>query len=145
MIQARAARRVAIPALALLLLAGCTPAVHHTAQPSVPVDPLSEVIDPHNSRYIAQSVPTLLHQQGKGSVTATIDELGSTTKSVRFFVSCSPSSRFTLTMSGSYSGPCGTTFENTGEISISPGQTSSTVILTLPRGVRFWLLAIPIL
>ena len=102
------------------------------------------MIDPHNSRYIADEVSTLLHQRGTGPTTVTIDDLGSGTKSVRFFVACSPENHFTLTMGGFYSGPCGRAFENTGEIPTSPGQSKATVTLDLPRGVSFWLLAIPI-
>jgi len=108
------------------------------------VDPLSEVTDPHNSRYIADEVATLLHERGKGPTTAAIDDLGSGTKSVRFFVACSPDSHFTLSMVGYYSGPCGRTFENTGEIPIIAGQSKATVTLDLPGGVSYWLLAIPI-
>jgi hypothetical protein len=129
-------------------LGGCVPSrpapTATSPHRSALVDPLSEVTDPRSPRYIDEQVSTLLHRRGTGPMTATIDDLGEGTRSVRFFVACSPDSHFTLTMTGYYSGPCGRTFENTGEIPLAPGVSKATVTLDLPRGVSYWLLAIPI-
>jgi hypothetical protein len=139
---------IASSALLIAVMSGCTadsarPLPSATASPTL-IDPLSQLTDPNESAYIAQHVPTVLHKRGTGPAEFSIEPLDASVESIRFFVACTPESRFTVTMSTFFSGRCGSQFQNTGEIPMSDPLDSQKVQLQIPADVHFWLVAVPV-
>ena len=63
---------------------------------------------------------------------------------VKFYVSCSPDSRFRVTMNTWFSGPCSTAFENSGQLPLGPVGQPVTVDLDLPSGVHYWIVGLAV-
>jgi hypothetical protein len=149
-------------AIALLLSActfGSVPAissvrpsasVHHASSTSqTPVDPLTQITDPHSSEYVNSEIQPVLHVKGTGPHSYSISAPADDVQAIRFFVSCAPDTDFKLTMttvtkSQFYSGGCPTRFANTGTVPLPPGNERVAIELDVPAGIDFWLLAIPI-
>ena len=140
-----------------LLLAACSFGGGPTANPTVPVssstphasstglvDPFTEISDPHSDRFVNKGIEPALHVKGNGPQSYTIPRPANGVRQFQFYVSCSPESTFTLTMTKFYSGSCSKQFSNTGTIPLPPGDGPIDVQLEVPEGVDCWLLAIPI-
>ena len=133
-----------------LALAGCSndrgsspPVSQHSAATATVVDPLAELTDKKNPRYVADQVTTVLHEQGTGPKTFQI-AITPGTQRLEFYVACSPDSSFTVTTSTFFSGSCSTTFQNSGAIPVSPpSATSVSASLQISDTARYWIVARP--
>jgi hypothetical protein len=109
------------------------------------VDPLTQITDPHSSEHVNSGIQPVLHVKGTGPHSYSISRPADGVQQIKFYLSCAPDSTFTLTMmSKSYAGGCPKRFANTGTIPLPPGDERIAIKLDVPKGVGFWLLAIPI-
>jgi hypothetical protein len=135
--------------------AGCTPG--HTTSPGVAVpthtgstppgvtnativDPLSEITDKNNKRYVADSVGTILHVNGSGPSRYKVS-IDKGTRSVRAYIACIPESHYTVTINKSFSGECAETFQAYADIPVQSGNVDAVV--NVPNGTQFILAVIP--
>jgi hypothetical protein len=152
-------RFIALPVTAVALalaLVGCTesttPAPPRTPPESATmpasagplIDPLSELTDPKDERFESSTLIPVVHEHGTGPGHYSIARPAEPTAQVRFYISCTPDSMFTLTMTKSFSGPCSTTFQNTGMIPLPPDIQTLGIDLDIPNGVQYWLVGIPV-
>jgi len=105
---------------------------------------LSELSDPNAERFKASNPAPVIHKNGTGPGHFTISRPEAPTTQVEFFVSCSPDSSFTVTMTKFYSGPCSATFQNTGTIPLPPDVQTLGVDLDIPNGVQYWLVGLSV-
>lgn len=106
-------------------------------------DPLAQLADTDSPQYTDDSARPVLHRSGQGPAHFTLPRPESAT-AVRFYVSCSPDSRFRVTMSTWFSGPCSTAFQNSGQIPLGPVDQPVTVDLDLPSGVHYWIVGLAV-
>lgn len=106
-------------------------------------DPLLQLADTDSPQYTDDSAQPLLHRSGQGPAHFTIPRPASAT-AVRFYVSCSPDSRFRVTMNTWFSGPCSTAFENSGQLPLGPVDQPVSVDLDLPADVRYWIVGLAV-
>jgi hypothetical protein len=113
-----------------------------TVSPDELVDPLSEITDPESDVFIDQGLTPLIHEQQTGAATVPI-RIDQSVTAVEFFISCAPISEFEITLGGlSYSGGCLGVMTGSGTIPVSsPAPTA--VMVDVPDGVKYWLVAIP--
>jgi hypothetical protein len=148
-------RSLLLIALSGVALTGCTAvaaAGHSTPHPvgsrtgsgSI-VDPLSELTDPDSQVFQAKKITPLLHVRATGPQDFTIARPASSATQVQFYVACAPDTHFTITMGTFYSAPCSYRFLNSGAIpsSATAGTGDLSVKVTIPKGVEYWLVAIP--
>ncbi len=70
------------------------------------------------------------------------------TSEIRYFVSCKPSSEFTVTAETFYSGTCDRDLQFSGQIPLSSTEKSSgktTIVLDIPAGVNYWIVGVPMM
>lgn len=145
-------QKTALGALVFVFaLAGCggggpsssAPSTHSGRGDSVAADdlvnPLEEITDPSDQRFVAEKVDPILDKEGVGAETFRVD-LTRGTKSVRAYVACAPASRFRVTIGKSFSGACAPRFQNYADI---PPGSASKVKLDLPASTKFSILVIP--
>jgi hypothetical protein len=63
---------------------------------------------------------------------------------IRFYVSCSPDSRFRVSIGTWFAGPCSTAFQNSGQLPLGPIGQPVTVDLDLPTDVHYWLVGLAV-
>lgn len=103
-------------------------------------DPLSEITDKDNPRYVESTLQPLLHRQGVGPSEFQLKaEVG--IRSVRIYLACTPASSFNAGVGKSFSGECSSSFENFADIPVSPGEL--TLKITIPKTTRFAVVVIP--
>jgi hypothetical protein len=136
-------------AVCALLLTGCGGGSGVAAPPSVraggaPQDPLRELADVHSTQYDDAASRPVLHRSGEGPASFTVARPDGVS-GIRFYVSCSPDSRFRVTMGTFFAGLCSTRFQNSGRIPLGPADRPLTVTLDVPRGTHYWIvgLAVP--
>jgi hypothetical protein len=128
----------------VLSAAGCTGGERPTAGVAPRAsDPLLELADTDSPQYTDQAARPVLHRSGQGPAHFTIPRPADAT-AVRFYVSCSPDSRFRVTMSTWFSGPCSTAFQNSGQLPLGPADQPVTVDLDLPDGVHYWIVGLAV-
>ncbi|MBI9115633.1 hypothetical protein [Sanguibacter suaedae] len=127
----------------VLLVAGCSDDPGPTPTPVVrPSNPLDELTDPTSEEFIAQTVRTVLDEEGEGSATFTVAREEGLER-VTYYVACSPASTFKLSMDERwFSGECATSFQNSGGIP-AEGTGDLRVDLALPDGVAYRVVGVP--
>ncbi len=105
-------------------------------------DPLDEITNPDSSDFVAEGVTTLLHEKGTGPQVFSIDRPEGVER-IRFYVSCTPDSEYTLTMGLFFAGPCAPRFLNNGGIPVPSEGSQFEVDLDIPAGIDYWIVAIP--
>lgn len=105
----------------------------------VAVDPLAEVTDPADPRFVARRVVALLHRRGSGPTSIPIS-VPKHAKAVRVYVSCYPASDFQVSIGKGFKGACASRFQNFADI---PLGAARRVNLVVPRSTTYWLLVIP--
>jgi hypothetical protein len=133
-------------AAAVLSAAACTgddggAARGSAASATAARDPLLQLTDTDSPQYTDDSARPLLHRSGQGPAHFTLPRPASAT-AVRFYVSCSPDSRFRVTMSTWFSGPCSTAFQNSGQLPLGPVDRPVSVDLDLPADVHYWIVGL---
>jgi hypothetical protein len=106
-------------------------------------DPLLQLADTDSPQFTDDSSRPLLHRSGQGPAHFTLPRPASAT-AVRFYVSCSPDSRFRVTMNTWFSGPCSTAFENSGQLPLGPVDQPVSVDLDLPADVHYWIVGLAV-
>ena len=104
------------------------------------VDPLSEIRDPRNPRYVDSSAAPIAHFRAKGSKTRTI-VIPKSTKLVRVYLACTPSTTFDIRVQKEFKGGCSRQFQNWADIPTEPGATKLEV--TVPSKTEYIALVIP--
>ncbi len=141
--------------LALGAASGCTsgpdePGPTASARPTAsgaptdsggPADPLATITDPSSGDFVAEEFTTVLDDRGTGSATFTVPR-SAADDDLRFYVACSPDSRFTVTVGTFFSGQCSQRFQNSGQLPLPEGSGPISVTLELPDSVDYWLVAI---
>lgn len=129
------------------MLAGCTsstapapmlPTHTVTSRPNELVDPLAEITDPTDGRFVAAKITPLLHKGAEGPGTFTISGLADV-QSVRIYIACAPDSHFRVTVGKWFSGGCSSRFQNWADI---PVENVRAVNVAVPAGTRYALLVI---
>ena len=106
-------------------------------------DPLLELADTDSPQYTDDSARPVLHKSGEGAAHFTVPRPASAT-AIRFYVSCSPDSRFRVTANTWFSGPCSTAFQNSGQLPLGPADQPVSVDLDLPAGVHYWIVGLAV-
>jgi hypothetical protein len=114
-----------------------------TAAASRLVDPLVTVNDVDSEVNQDDGGAPVLHEEGTGPTTFTIDRPADA-HSIRFFVSCTPHHTFKVTMGEFYAGDCGRVINSSGKIPFDAKNAKLSVFLDVPRGVDFWILGLPV-
>jgi hypothetical protein len=135
-------------------LAGCTTTGSPTT-PSPPpssakltpvggiVDPIAEITDNKDARYIASDISPILDKRSRGPKTFSID-ITAGTKSVRVYIACAPTSHFKVTIGKWFSGGCASTFQNWADIPLSGAESVTVdVDVDVPAKTRYSVLVIP--
>jgi hypothetical protein len=141
-IPSRWARPVVLAAC-VLLVAGCSDDPEPTPAPAPrPSNPMDQLTDPSTDDFVAETVPTILDEQGEGSATFTVPKEDGVVL-VTYYVTCSPAGEFTLTVRERwFSGECGTRFQNSGGIP-TDAYEDLRVELELPDGTEYWVVGVP--
>lgn len=113
------------------------------ASASAARDPLVVLADTDSPQYTDDAARPVVHRSGTGSAHFTIRRPDSAT-AIRFYVSCSPDSRFRVSIGTWFSGPCSTAFDNSGQLPLGPVGQPVTVDLELPSDVHYWLVGLPV-
>lgn len=103
-------------------------------------DPLSEITDKNDPRYIRQPVKPLLHARGTGPSQFQL-RAGARTRSVRVYIACAPASSFNATVGKGFSGNCARRFQNFADIPVRPGELGLEV--RIPEATHFVVVVIP--
>lgn len=106
-------------------------------------DPLVVLADTDSPQYTDDSARPVVHRSGTGPAHFTIRRPDSAT-AIRFYVSCSPDSRFRVSIGTWFSGPCSTAFDNSGQLSLGPVGQPVTVDLDLPSDVHYWIVGLAV-
>jgi hypothetical protein len=114
-----------------------------TASPLGARDPLVALADTDSPDYTADSARPVVHRSGTGPAHFTLRRPESAT-AIRFYVSCSPDSRFRVSIGTWFAGPCSTAFDNSGQLPLGPVDQPLTVDLDLPSGVHYWLVGLAV-
>ena len=109
-----------------------------------PIDPLDDLKDPDSTDYVEGELSPVIHEKGTGPMEFEIERPDESVTGLKYFVSCEPSSTFTVTESTFYSGPCSTHFSNSGSVPLSPGDGPLSVSIDIPEDITFWLVALPV-
>jgi hypothetical protein len=104
------------------------------------VDPLSEITDKNNSRYVDSAVKPLLHSHGVGPSRFQLKP-DAGTSSLRVYVACTPTSQFKAAVGKGFSGECASRFENFADIPVPSGDLNLN--LTVPGTTQFVVVVIP--
>jgi hypothetical protein len=105
------------------------------------VDPIAEITDESDARYVASDVSPILDKRSRGPKTFSVD-ITAGTNSVRVYMACVPTSHFKVTIGKWFSGGCASTFQNWADIPLS-GAESVTVDVDVPAKTRYSVLVIP--
>jgi hypothetical protein len=136
----------------LVALAGCT-TTRSPTPPSPPpssakltaiggiVDPIAEITDKSDARYIASDISPILNKRSQGPKKFSVD-ITAGTKSVRVYIACVPTSHFKITIGKWFSGGCASTFQNWADIPQN-GAESVIVNVDVPAKTRYSVLVIP--
>jgi hypothetical protein len=137
----------------LVALGGCATTGSRPTTPSSPpsstkltpvggiVDPIAEITDRSDARYVASDVSPILDKRSQGPKTFSID-ITAGTKSVRVYIACVPTSHFKVTIGKWFSGGCASTFQNWADLPQS-GTESVNVDVSVPTRTRYSVLVIP--
>jgi hypothetical protein len=145
-------RPAAVCSLALtcsLLLSACAAggsgraAAPAAAARTAPQDPLRALADARSDQYDDASGRLVLHRSGQGPASFTVARPDGAS-GIRFYVSCSPDSRFRVSMGTFFSGPCSTRFQNSGRIPLGPAGQPLLVTLDVPRGTYYWIVGLAV-
>jgi hypothetical protein len=104
------------------------------------VDPLSEITDKNDRRYLSQAVNPLLHARGAGPSRFRL-RADAGMRSVRVYIACAPVSSFRATVGEGFSAWCASRFQNFADIPVRPGKIDLEV--KIPEATRFVVLVIP--
>ncbi|SDZ54334.1 hypothetical protein SAMN05421684_6477 [Asanoa ishikariensis] len=104
------------------------------------MDPLSEITDSKNDRFVAESIGPILHVDGLGPSRYDV-RLDAGTRSVRAYIVCAPDSPFTVAIGKRFWADCTTRFQAFADIPVEAGRRE--VAVTVPDATRFILLVIP--
>lgn len=105
-----------------------------------PVDPIKQLRDKSHDFY-TDATP-VLHRRGTGTKTFTLKSIPAGTKQITYYVSCSPSSHYQVTMGKMFEGPCENVVQNSGGIPLtSTGNVK--VKIKLPTKTSFYIVGIP--
>jgi hypothetical protein len=113
------------------------------ASASAARDPLLELADTDSPQYADGSAHPVVHRSGTGPAHFTIPRPESAT-AVKFFVSCSPDSRFRVSIGTWFAGTCSTDFDNSGQLPLGPVGQPVSIDLDLPSGVRYWIVGLAV-
>ncbi|MEG8037730.1 hypothetical protein QP157_21165 [Sphingomonas sp. LR61] len=135
---------VALSIVALIATAGCsTQGVHAKTAAATshwPVDPIVQLRDKSHDFY-TDATP-VLHRRGTGTKTFTLKSVPAGTTQITYYVSCSPSSHYQVTMGKNFDGPCANVVQNSGGIPLaSTGEVK--VKIKLPAKTSFYIVGIP--
>jgi len=144
----RASIAAGLLVMATTSLAACRGSDEHPDDPSSAatsrlVDPLVTVNDVGSTLHQDDAGAPVLHEEGTGPTTFTIDRPADA-HSIRFFVSCTPDHPFKVTMGEFYAGDCGREINSSGEIPFDANKGKLSVVLDVPPGVDFWILGLPV-
>lgn len=147
---AREVLGVAVVVLLAGMVASCTTVSEPTPQSTRGAtsvtgqlhDPLDSVTDPNSTDFVGTLLTPVLHTQGVGPSTYQIDKPQGPT-AIRFYVACYPDSDFTVRVGTFFSGRCASKFQNSGQFSTGSAANKLDVRLEIPKGVRYWILALP--
>jgi len=115
------------------------------AATSTLTDPIAELTNKDSDFYVGESVTPHIHHEGSGPTTLDVARPEAFVTELKFFVTCAPASHFTVTMEKFYSGQCSTKdLSSSGSIPLPAGKDPLSVSIDVPKGVHFWLVAIPI-
>jgi hypothetical protein len=106
-------------------------------------DPLVALADTDSPDYSDDSARPVVHRSGTGPAHFTVPRPDSAT-AIRFYVSCSPDSRFRVSIGTWFAGPCSTAFQNSGQLPLGPIGQPVTVDLDLPTDVHYWLVGLAV-
>lgn len=106
-------------------------------------DPLVQLADTDSPQYTDDSARPVVHRSGTGPAHFTVPRPASAT-AIRFYVSCSPDSRFRVSIGTWFAGPCSTAFDNSGQLTLGPLGQPVTVDLDLPSGVHYWIVGLAV-
>lgn len=121
-----------------------SPTPRTTSKSHALVDPLKVVSDSTSDFYVGQDAETLVHEKASGPLTLEIPRPSADFAQVRFFVSCTPESKVTVTMGKFSTGPClSSSLASFGGIPIPAGDQPLTVSVKIPKGVNYWLVGVP--
>jgi len=150
-------RLAAPPIVAALLAVGLTGCTNFAPAPSnsfassssssatKPRDPLLEIHNEDSDFYVSKTVEPALHKKGTGPVSLDVPRLAPSISQLKFFITCAPASNFTITLSKFYSGPCSPSdLTSSGSIPLPSSKDPLNVTIDVPKGVQYWLVAIPI-
>jgi hypothetical protein len=116
------------------------PSLSTAGRASEITDPLSEITDKGNPRYVDSAVKPLLHTRGIGASQFPL-KADAGTRSVRVYVACAPTSSFKADVGKSFTGECSNKFQNFADIPVSPGELN--LRMTIPGTTQFVVLVIP--
>jgi hypothetical protein len=106
-------------------------------------DPLVALADTDSPDYTDDSARPVVHRSGTGPAHFTVRRPDAAT-AIRFYVSCSPDSRFRVSIGTWFAGPCSTAFQNSGQLPLGPAGQPVTVDLDLPAGVHYWIVGLAV-
>lgn len=135
-------------AVAVLCAAACTgdaggPAAASAAAVKAARDPLVRLADTDSPQYTDDAARPVVHRSGTGPAHFTVPRPASAS-AIRFYVSCSPDSRFRVSIGTWFAGPCSTAFDNSGQLPLGPLGQPVTVDLDLPSGVHYWIVGLAV-
>ncbi len=102
------------------------------------VDPLGEITNENDERFVAPRVNTLVHVRARGPRSFPID-ITSGTKSVRAYLACKPDATFRVKVGKAFNGPCSSSFQNFADI---PPAGAKSVSVRVPSNTEYVLLII---
>jgi hypothetical protein len=95
--------------------------------------------------YIGDNPSVALHANGSGTTSFDIALPGPSATDLKFFVTCTPESAFTVTFDTKfYSGNCVSAPQTFGSFPLLPDTKAASVTLDVADGVHFWIIAVPL-
>jgi len=108
-------------------------------------DPLEVLTDKRADFYIGENPSVALHASGSGATSFDIALPGPPVTDLKFFVTCTPESAFTVTFGTKlYSGNCVSAPQTFGSFPLPPDTKATSVTLDVADGVHFWIIAVPL-
>ena len=107
---------------------------------SWPVDPMVQLRDKSHDFY-TDATP-VLHQRGTGTKTFTIKSVPTDTTQITYYISCTPSSHYRITMGKGFNGPCSRIVQNSGGIPLLK-VSELKVQVNIPAKTNFYIVGIP--